>query len=132
MVTCRRADGEELPLGELPLATVLGSAQTIRAEEIELSVPGGPSVSTLLSVTPVRGDSGVETVVITLQDLAPRQELDRMTGLIGDLFDAGSIDAGTLSVAPEPSGAGALIDEARHAQPSTIRVVEDALAPKTM
>ena len=38
-----------------------------------------------------------------------------MTDLIGDLLDAGSIDAGTLSVDAEPSDAGALIDAARGA-----------------
>ena len=42
-------------------------------------------------------------------------QADRMTDLIGDLLDAGSIDAGTLSVDAEPSDAGALIDAARGA-----------------
>ena len=167
VVTCRRADGRELALGEFPLATALRSAETVRAEEIVLSVPDGPSVATLLSATPVRGDGGIETVVVTLQDLAPLEELDRMradflgmvshelrvplasikgaaatvlgarrafgaaelvqffrivddqadrmTDLIGDLLDAGSIDAGTLSVDAERSDAGALIDAARGA-----------------
>jgi len=78
VVTCRRADGRELALGEFPLAAALRSAETVRAEEIVLSVPDGPSVATLLSATPVRGDGGVETVVVTLQDLAPLEELDRM------------------------------------------------------
>ena len=167
VVTCRRADGSELALGAFPLATVLQSAERVRAEEIVLSVPDGPSVAALLSATPVGGDGGIETVVVTLQDLAPLEELDRMradflgmvshelrvpltsikgatatvlgarrafraaelvqffrivddqadrmTDLIGDLLDAGSIDAGTLSVDAEPSDAGALIDAARGA-----------------
>ena len=38
-----------------------------------------------------------------------------MTELIGDLLDAGSIDAGTLSVDAEPTDADALIDAARGA-----------------
>ena len=38
-----------------------------------------------------------------------------MSGLIADLLDAGSIDAGTLSVAPEPSEVAALVDRARTA-----------------
>ena len=167
VVVCRRGDGSEVALGDVPLAAALGDAQTVRAEEIALSVPGGPSVAALLSATPVRGSAGVETVVITLQDLAPLEEFgrlragflgmvshelrvpltsikgatatvlgaerafgaaevmqflrivddqaDRMTGLIGDLLDAGSIDAGTLSVDPEPSDVGALVDAARGA-----------------
>ncbi len=167
VITCRRADGSELALGTFPLATVLRSAERVRAEEIVLSVPDGPSVATLLSATPVHGDVGVETVVVTLQNLAPLEELDRMradflgmvshelrvpltsikgatatvldarrafraaelvqffrivddqadrmTDLIGDLLDAGSIDAGTLSVDAEPSEAGALVDAARGA-----------------
>ena len=41
------------------------------------------------------------------------EQADRMSGLITDLLDAGSIHAGTLSVAPEPSDAGALVDRAR-------------------
>ena len=36
-----------------------------------------------------------------------------MRGLIGDLLDAGRIDAGTLSVAPEPSEVAALVQRAR-------------------
>ena len=36
-----------------------------------------------------------------------------MRGLIGDLLDAGRIEAGTLSVAPEPSEVSALVDRAR-------------------
>ena len=81
MVTCRRADGSELALGAFPLAAALRSPERLRAEEIVLSVPDGPSVATLLSATPVGGDSGIETVVATLQDLAPLEELDRMRRL---------------------------------------------------
>ena len=40
-------------------------------------------------------------------------QADRMDSLIGDLLDAGRIDAGTLSVAPEPSEVAALVDQAR-------------------
>ena len=41
------------------------------------------------------------------------EQADRMDSLIGDLLDAGRIDAGTLSVAPEPSEVAALVDQAR-------------------
>ena len=77
-LTCRRADGREYALDQLPLARALQSAEPVRAEEIVLSVPDGRRVTTLLNVTPVRGkDGAVATVVVTLQDLAPLQELER-------------------------------------------------------
>ena len=41
------------------------------------------------------------------------EQTDHMRGLIGDLLDAGRIEAGTLSVAPEPSEVAALVDRAR-------------------
>ncbi len=41
------------------------------------------------------------------------EQANHMRGLIGDLLDAGRIDAGTFSVAPEPSEVSALVDRAR-------------------
>ena len=169
VITCRRADGREIALDQLPLARVLDSAETVRAEEIVLSVPDGRSVTTLINATPIHGPDGPEgalaSVVVTMQDLEPLRELermraeflgmvshelrapltsikgsaatvlrasrifgpaevaqffriideqaDRMDSLIGDLLDAGRIDAGTLSVASEPSEVTALVDQAR-------------------
>ncbi len=40
-------------------------------------------------------------------------QADRMRRLIANLLDAGSIEAGTLTVAPEPSNVTALVDQAR-------------------
>ncbi len=79
VVTCRRADGREVSLSEMPVAQTLINSETVRAEEITLSVPDGRSVTTLLNVTPIRSAQGaVVSVVITLQDLAPLEELDRL------------------------------------------------------
>ena len=166
LMTCRFTDGREVALDEFPLAQLLSSAETVRAEEIELSVPDGRSIATLVNATPIRSaDGAVETVVVTMQDLAPLEEMDRlraeflgmvshelrapltsikgsaatllsaedldpaemraffrlideqadhMRGLIGDLLDVGRIDAGTLSVSPEPSEVAALVDRARN------------------
>ena len=166
VMTCRRADGREVSLEELPLAQQLEGATALRAEEIELSVPDGRSVRTLVNATPIHsGDGDVVSVVVTMQDLRPLEELerqraeflemvshelraplisikgstttalhaapaptraetrqffriidgqaDRMRRLIANLLDAGSIEAGTLTVAPEPSNVAALVDQAR-------------------
>ena len=167
VVTCQRADGRTVSLGEFPLARELSRGETVRAEEIVLSVPDGRSITTLVSATPVRsGDGEVASVVVTMQDLAPLEELERlraellgmvshelraplaaikgsasivleasspldpaevreffriigaqaehMRGLISDLLDVGRIETGTLSVSPEPSEVGALVDQARN------------------
>ena len=168
-ITCRRADGREIALARLPLARALSGAETVRAEEIALSGADGRSVTTLINATPIHGpdgpDGALASVVVTMQDLAPLRELermraeflgmvshelrapltsikgsaatvlrasrifgpaevaqffriideqaDRMDSLIGDLLDAGRIETGTLSVAPEPSDVAALVDQAR-------------------
>ncbi|MXX33270.1 MAG: response regulator [Gemmatimonadetes bacterium] len=162
----RRADGQEVSLAELSLAEALGSAEVVRVEEMVLFVPDGSAVRALVNATPIRGEDGeVASMVVTMQDLAPLEELERqrteflsmvghelrapltsimgstrtllsarpeldpaearefyriideqaehMRGLIGDLLDAGRIDAGTLSVAPRPSEVAALVERAR-------------------
>ena len=78
LVTCRRADGRMVSLAEFPLAQQLSNGETVRTEEMTLSVPDGGSVTTLVSSTPIHGSDGaVESVVVTLQDLAPLEELER-------------------------------------------------------
>ena len=78
-VTFRRPGGREVSLQEFPLAGILGAAETVRAEEIVLRVPDGRSVTVLLNATPITGDEGrVESVVVTLQDLAPLEEAERL------------------------------------------------------
>ena len=166
ILTCRFADGREIALDRLPLASALSRAETVRAEEIVLTTPDGRSVTTLVNATPIDAEDGtLASVVVTMQDLAPLQELermraqflgmvshelrvpltsikgssaaalgasrpvapaetreffriiddqaDRMIGLIADLLDAGRIETGTLSVSPEPSQLGVLVDQAR-------------------
>ena len=166
VLTCRFADGREIALDRFPLSGALSNAETVRAEEIVLSVPDGRSVTTLVNATPIHSEDGaVDSVVVTMQDLAPLEELDRMraqflgmvshelrtplaaikgstatvlgapgafgaaetqqffriideqadrmSGLIADLLDAGRLDTGTLSVAPEPSELAELVDQAR-------------------
>ena len=165
--TCRFPDGREVALDEPGLAQQLRETTTVRAQEIVLSVPDGRSVRMLVNATPIRSADGmVESVVVTLQDLTPLNELERlqteflgmvshelrapltsikgsaptllrpspeldpaerrefhriideqadhMIGLISDLLDAGRIETGTLSVAPEPTEVAGLVDRARN------------------
>ena len=78
-LSCRRADGREVSLREWPLAEMLSAGETVRAEEITLSVPDGRSVAVLLNATPIRdGDGQVEACVVTLQDLTPLEEQERL------------------------------------------------------
>ena len=78
VISCRRADGREIPLGDYPTAHRLDSGETVRAEEIELAVPDGRSVRTLVNATPIQSPDGeIESVVVTMQDLAPLDEIER-------------------------------------------------------
>ena len=165
-VVVRREDGRETALNRFPISVALSTGETVRAEEIVLSVPDGRSVSTLINATPIRTEDGaVGSVVVTMQDLAPLEELERqraeflglvshelraplsaikgssatvlgaptdldpvetreffrivdeqadhMRALIADLLDAGRIETGTLSVAPEHTAFATLVERAR-------------------
>ena len=166
VLTCRFSSGREISLDELPLAEELGNATILRTEEVVFKSPDGRTLTALVNATPIRAEDGtVESVVVTLQDLAPLEELERlraeflgmvshelrapltsiigsaatalrgapdlrraetsqllriieeqathMHGLIGDLLDAGRIEAGTLSVSPEPVELAGLVERAR-------------------
>ena len=81
VLTFRRADGREVSLEEFPLAQGLMSGETVRAEEMVLRVPDGRSVTTLVNATSIRSQEGegeVESVVVTLQDLTPLEDLERL------------------------------------------------------
>ena len=60
VMTVRRADGREFSLEEFPLAEVLSTSETVRAEEIVMEVPDGRSitVSTQRHSNPVGGWRG--------------------------------------------------------------------------
>ncbi len=78
IVICRRGDGREVTLAEFPLAQQWTDPETVRAEEMTLSVPDGRSITTLVNATPTRSNEGaVESMVVTLQDLTPLEELER-------------------------------------------------------
>ena len=79
VLTFRRADGREVSLAEFPLSQGLMTGETVRAEEIVLQAPDGRSVTTLVNSTPIFSeDGGVESVVVTIQDLTPLEDLERL------------------------------------------------------
>lgn len=79
VVTFRRGDGREISLKEASLPELLRIGETVRAEEIILRVPDGPSITTLMNTTPIRSEEGeVESVVVTLQDMTPLEDLERL------------------------------------------------------
>ncbi|MCY3778093.1 MAG: response regulator, partial [Candidatus Aminicenantes bacterium] len=66
-------------LAEIPFTEALARGETVRDEKIELAVPDGRRVTALLNATPIHSDEGaVQSVVITLQDLAPFEEMERL------------------------------------------------------
>ena len=78
VLTFRRADGREVSLQEFPLAQGLMTGETVRAEEIVLKAPDGRSVTTLVNATPIFSEDGeVESVVVTMQDMTPMEDLER-------------------------------------------------------
>ena len=68
VITCRRADGREIALDRLPLARALDRAETVRAEEVVLSVPDGRSVTTLINATPIRDPDGPDDALASVVD----------------------------------------------------------------
>ena len=79
LLTFRRTDGREVSLREFPVAELLSTGETLRAEEIVLRVPDGRSVTALINATPILSNEGaVESMVVTLQDMADVQELERL------------------------------------------------------
>ena len=114
-ITCHRADGRDVALAEFSMAQLLGKGETVRAEEMTLSVPDGRNVTTLVNSTPIQADDGtVLSVVVTLQDMEPLEELERMRaeflGIVSHELRAPliSIKGSTATVlgaspAPEPA-----------------------------
>ena len=79
VLTFRRSDGREVSLEEFSLAEALSAGETVRAEELVLRVPDGRSVTVLLNATPILSEGGgIASYVVTLQDLAPLEEQERL------------------------------------------------------
>ena len=79
VLTFRQADGREVSLKESPLAQTLSTGETVRAEEVVVQVTDGPSVTILVNATPLYSEEGeMESVVVTVQDMTPQEELERL------------------------------------------------------
>ena len=79
LMTFRRIDGQEIPRPELPLERSIGSGETVQAEEVVIHLPNGERVSTLINMTPIYSEDGeIESVVATIQDITPLEELARL------------------------------------------------------
>ena len=79
LLSFRRADGSVVSLSELPIKQLIHSGETMRAEEVVLSVPDGRSVRTLVNASPIRAEGdAISSLVITVQDLAPLDEIERL------------------------------------------------------
>ena len=78
ILTIRRGDGREVALEELPVAQALNVGETVRAEQILVQVPHGPSVTTLVNASPIPSEEGgVVSYMVTLQDLTRLEEQER-------------------------------------------------------
>ncbi len=79
VMTVRRGDGREVSLEDFPLAEALSWGENVRLEEIVLRVPDGRSVTALMNATSIRSEEGeLESVVVTLQDMTPLEEMERL------------------------------------------------------
>ena len=79
VITCRRGDGREVTLAEFPDgAPVEQPRDGAHRGDDALGHLDGRSVRTLVNATPIRSaDGAVESMVVTMQDLAPLEELER-------------------------------------------------------
>ena len=80
VLSIRRGDGREVSLEQVSVAQALSDCETVRVEELVLRVPDGRSVTVLLNATPIRSeeDGEVESAVMTLQDMTPLMEVERL------------------------------------------------------
>ena len=75
----RRADGREFSLADFPFEEVMTIGETVRAEEIVLTVPDGRSVNLLVNGTPIYSTEGnIDSYITTLQDMAQIDEAERL------------------------------------------------------
>ncbi|MXZ22695.1 MAG: response regulator [Caldilineaceae bacterium SB0665_bin_25] len=118
VMTYRRADGREIALDEIPLARALSAGETVHLEEIVLQVPDGRSVTALINATPMLSEEGeLESYVVTLQDLTPLEDLERLRAeFMGMVSHELQIPLTSIK-----GSATTLLDEASALDPAEIR-----------
>ena len=78
-VEFRRMDGSLLQADEIPYERSARTGETVRAEELVIGLPSGEQVTTLVNSTAIRSDDGqLVSVVATIQDITPLEELERL------------------------------------------------------
>ncbi len=114
-----RMDGREVSLEEFPLAHRLSTYTALRAEEIVLKAPDGRSVTVLVNATAIYSEDGneMESVVVTLQDMTPLEELERLRA---DFLGLVSYELRT-PLASIKGSAATLLDESSNLNPAETR-----------
>ena len=168
VMSLRRPDGSDIPVDQLPTTKALKQGDSVIAEEVVIHLQDGRTITTLVNARPIhRDDGGIASVVATIQDISPLEEVkrqraeflnkvsyelrtpltsikgsastllnspypidpaetsqflrvideqtDHMRDLINDLVDITHIEAGTLSISPEPLEVADLLDQVREA-----------------
>ena len=74
----RRTDGSNIPIEELPTMKALARGETVLADEVVIHPLHGRAITTLVNARPIRRDDGeVVSVVATIQDITPLEEMKR-------------------------------------------------------
>ena len=119
ILSIRRIDGREVSLEEFPLAHRLSTYTALRAEEIVLRAPDGRSVTVLVNATSIysEGSDEMESVVVTLQDMTPLEDLG---SLRAEFLGLVSYELRT-PLASIKGSAATLLDESADLNPSETR-----------
>ena len=119
ILSIRRIDGREVSLEEFPLAHRLSTYTALRAEEIVLRAPDGRSVTVLVNATSIysKESDEMESVVVTLQDMTPLEDLERLRA---EFLGLVSYELRT-PLASIKGSAATLLDESADLNPSETR-----------
>ena len=119
ILSIRRIDGREVSLEEFPLAHRLSAYTALRAEEVVLRAPGGGSVTVLVNATSIYSEESdeMESVVVTLQDMTPLEDLERLRA---EFLGLVSYELRT-PLASIKGSAATLLDESADLNPSETR-----------
>ena len=117
-VVAIRGGGREIVLDGPSLSGILCDAELVFGERVEIRGPGGESVAVLVNATPVRSGAGeVESLVVTMQDRTPVDELERQRAEF-----LGMVNRGLQAPLSTIKGSAAtLLDESQDLDPADMR-----------